>query len=273
MSLPKFNKPPLTEVVLSVQFKPINDLNSAMLGILWDKYSAEFPKAELRSPLPHVIERLADRTPVKGTGELMFSNKPPDPRYWFIDLSGNSLVQVQHDRFARNWRKVIDSDVYPHYDEAIRPNFISEFSIFCDFIKERDLGEIEVDQCEVAYINHIEAGRGWEKHHQFSNIFNFLPVTISATGNIKAESAHYVGRNIIRDDNDNFIGRLIVNAEPAYKQNEDTPIYVFNLTARGIPEGPSIDSAIKFIDFGRKTIVQNFKDLTTINMHKVWELV
>ena len=216
---------------------------------------------------------LADRAPVDSAGEFMFSNKPPNPRYWFISASKNSLVQVQHDRFIRNWRKVIDSDVYPHYDETIRPNFISEFSAFCNVLKDRGLGQLEVDQCEVTYINYIEAGRGWEKHHHFPNIFNFLPLTINATGNIKAESIQYVGKNIIQDDNDNFIGRLIVEIVPTYKQNEDTPIYVFNLTARGMPEDSSIASAIRFIDFGRKSIVQNFKDLTTTNMHNIWELV
>ncbi len=273
MSLPKFKYPPLTEVVLSIQFKPLENLNAALLGILWEKFSADFPVVDIQHPLAHEIERLVDRNPARSVGDLMFSKKPPNPRYWFIDQSGNNLVQVQHDRFIRNWRKLLDSDVYPHYDETIRPKFLSEYSKFCEFVTEKKLGQVEVDQCEVTYINHIESGKGWKKHEEFSKIFNFLPVSIKATGNIEPESVDYIGRNIIRDDKNNFIGRLNVKVVPGFKQNEELPIYIFTLTAKGIPDEPTIESSINFIDFGRKTIVQNFKDLTTSNMHEVWELL
>ena len=40
----------------------------------------------------------------------------PAPRFWFVNESGNELVQVQRDRFIRNWRKTEGQPGYPSYD-------------------------------------------------------------------------------------------------------------------------------------------------------------
>jgi uncharacterized protein (TIGR04255 family) len=95
--------------------------------------------------------------------QLQTLNVPPTPRFWFINESGSELIQVQRDRFIKNWRKIGSGDQYPRY-EQLRTGFDQDFKQFEDFLKRNQLGAVRVNQCEVTYINHIVAGTGWETH-------------------------------------------------------------------------------------------------------------
>ena len=53
---------------------------------------------------------------------------------------------------------------------------------------------------------------------------------------------------------------------------EPTPIYLVNLTARVMPRRSTVDGAMKALDVGHEWVVMGFKDLTTSEMHKHWEL-
>ena len=50
------------------------------------------------------------------------------------------------------------------------------------------------------------------------------------------------------------------------------PIYLVNLTARVMPNGDTVDRAMKALDLGHEWVVLGFEDLTTAEMHKHWGL-
>jgi len=66
------------------------------------------------------------------------------------------------------------------------------------------------------------------------------------------------------------IGRLLVSVDPAYRAEDDRPIYVLLLTARGRPIGQGIEGALGFLDIGREWIVRGFTSLTSPRMHEIW---
>jgi uncharacterized protein (TIGR04255 family) len=53
--LPKFDKPPVTEVVLGLAFKDL-PLQVGHVGLFWQKVRDEFPNIEERPPLGLIIE-------------------------------------------------------------------------------------------------------------------------------------------------------------------------------------------------------------------------
>jgi hypothetical protein len=69
------------------------------------------------------------------------------------------------------------------------------------------------------------------------------------------------------------VGRLHVVSQPAWTKTDNTPILVLNLTARGEPLEGGIEGAFGFFELGRKWIVKGFAELTTAEMHKVWERI
>jgi hypothetical protein len=68
------------------------------------------------------------------------------------------------------------------------------------------------------------------------------------------------------------IGRLYAKIIPAFGPDGTTPLYVFELTARGEPQGDGTEGALTFLDLGRAAIDRTFLALTTRTMHEEWEL-
>ncbi len=238
--LPQFERPPLIEVALSAQFEPLESLSVPQLGLLWQRFRGRFPQVEHRPPLVAVIERTGTRA-ASAPPPVEFVSAPPVPRLWFLDESRGELLQVQQDRFVRNWRKRGESDRYPRYEEHVRPRFAEDLATFVDFITENGLGTFAPNQCEVTYVNHIVAG----------------------TEALALEDERFALRYVLRDDSGDFLGRLHVAVEPAFRQQDDRPMLLATLTARGRPLGAGLEGVLGFLDLGRASIVRTFAALTT----------
>ena len=265
--LPDFQDPPLVETVLSLQFQPIQGFGLVHVGLLWDKFRHTFPLVEERPPLNAVRESF--EVPVSRHAEVAIEGKPSLPRACFLNESKTELVQIQADRFIHNWRKAGKvSTHYPRY-ERIRTNFRHEVWEFQEFLTDEKLGKLAIDQCEITYVNHIEPSEAWERHGQIEGVLrtwteqrrSFLP---------ESEEASIQQRFVIRDDSSSPLGRLHVSLTPAWREEDQSPILVLTLTARGSPLDDGINGAFEFFDLGREWIVKAFLDLTTTEMHRAW---
>ena len=266
-SLPDFDQPPVVEVVLSLQFKPLSSLTTAHLGLLWLRYRDQFSVIEEHPPLPPQFERFGPPLPPRVS--VTVEDKPPTPRVWFLNEPRTELVQVQNDRFAHNWRKVGQGQAYPRY-ETIRDRFRDEVSGFEQFVKEEKIGAIQLNQCEVTYVNHIEQSAAWERHGQVERLFrNWSPLS-NTTFLAEPEDVSLQWRFCISRCDNKAAGRLHVVAQPSWNASDMTPVWLMNLTARGEPLGSGIGGAFDFFDLAREWIVRGFADLTTEPMHRRW---
>ncbi len=109
---PEYDNPPVTEVVIGVQFKALQAFTAVHPGIYWQKVRNSYPKVNIQPPLSPVLELFGDEKPKM---EAQLSPIPPLPRCWFLDDSQNRLVQIQPDRFLHNWKKVTGQEEYPRY--------------------------------------------------------------------------------------------------------------------------------------------------------------
>ena len=265
---PDFAKPPVIEVVLSVQIDPLPELQSPHLGLLWNKFRSDFPKTQQHPPLDSVIERFGVRKPDKVT--VNFQLGVPVSRHWFLNEAGTELIQVQQDRFAVNWRKGSDEVEYPHYT-SIRSKFQSTLDTFCQFLADERLGDFVPNQCEVTYVNHIFPSEVWEKHGQLDEVMTVVSSDYSDAFLPKPEDIRFAARYVIPGEDGNPIGRLHTSVEPAYRSADSKPIFVLQLTARGRPVGEGIEGIFRFLDIGHEWIVRGFTSITTPRMHKIWE--
>lgn len=266
--LPDFAAPPVTEVALSVQFDPLASLRTPQLGLLWKDFRDRFPKTEEHPPLPPVIEKFG----VLGSPkvDVRFEMTLPVPRCWFLNAAGTELIQVQQDRFVHNWRKVGQGDEYPRY-EHIRETFKTELDAFRQFLAREQLGELAPNQCEVTYVNHIISGKGWEKHGQVGEVVTVWTSRYSDTFLSEPQDVRFLVRYVIPDSAGNPLGRLLISVEPAYRTDDDKPILVLQLTARGRPDGEGIDGVFRFLNTGREWVVRGFASITSPRMHEIWE--
>lgn len=262
--LPDFANPPVVEVVLGVQFRPISGFQAPHIGLLWQALRKRFPRAEVHPPLGQQTELFGGRPQPSAQVSFEFAPVPPTPRCWFLSEDHTQLIQVQQDRFIHNWRRIRPSEVYPRYPE-IRSTFQGEIQDFCTFVASERLGEVEPNQCEVTYVNHIASNHGelskvvtvWRCH--FSDDFLRGP-----------EAANLTQRHLICDSSGRPLGRLHIAVHPAFSQEDDQPIFVLTLTARGAPRGPGLPGVFAFLDLGREWVVRGFASITTQEMHTVW---
>src|SRR5579862_5980624 len=231
-SLPEFDEPPVVETVLSVQFDPLLLVKTAHLGLLWQEYKDGFPKTEERPPLDPVREQFPEEPSARIGLRLQTRENLPVPRIWFLNERGNEMIQVQNDRFIKNWRKEGEGEQYPRYERTIRPHFDRDYAIFLQFVKEHQLGDPHVNQCEVTYVNHILAGQGWDRYGDIEKLFTFWrsPELIPPG---PAEDLRMHVRFIIPGDSGEPIGRLHADLQPAVRTSDSHPMYVLHLTARG----------------------------------------
>ena len=272
--LPSFSDPPVTEVVVSVQFDPLPALDVVRLGLMWERFQNKYPAVAQKAPLAPVIERLGVRRPIDHV-QIEFQQELVVPRLWFVSEQGNDLLQVQSDRFIRNWRRVKSQSVpYPRYQDYVRPQFLEDYQTFLKFLTEQGVDGLPVVQCELAYINNIFPGGIWESHADIASVFSFWDSESCANFSHPLEAVNIQMTQQLKDSKDEFLGRLHVSIQSVFTVDEgsgkEIPAFRMTLTARGQPTGAGTDGIAGFLDLGRNAIVTYFAKLTTTQMHKAW---
>ncbi len=271
-ALPVFERPPIQELALSVQFRPLLELRTAHLGLLWAEFRDRFPVTRDQAPLPHVVEEFGQHRPFRVGLEILASDAPSLPRCWFLNAVGSQLIQVQPDRLIHNWRKMDEGDEYPHYT-PLRDRFREELEQFRRFLEREGIGELVPDQCEITYVDQFAAGEGWERHGQLERVLTVWSAEYSDDFLTEPESVELTVRYTIPGANGDPAGRLHLRVEPAYRLGDNAPILLLRTTARGRPLGDGIDGAMRFLDLGHEWAVRGFVSITTRQMHEQWKRI
>lgn len=262
--LPSYARPPVAEVVLTIQFVEPLPVDFFALAELADAFSDRYPIKEAQpslSPMALEATPVALRLDVGQVADL--------PRLWFLDEDGSRLVQLQSDRLSVNWRRSSDpEDEYPRYDSFVRPMAEDAWNRLVRGLAEHNIDPPQIQLCEVLYINPIEAdGLVWTEHSELANVI--APWSGSYSDDFLPAPSHV--SMTIRYELPNSDGWMLAELHPTQRADNGTPTYLLQLTARGSCEG-SYQSALLFFDTAREWIVRGFTSLTTKDMHAHWLL-
>ena len=202
---------------------------------------------------------------------LDLGNLPAPSRAWFTTVDGSELVQVQHDRFALNWSQNPSGDEYPRYG-WMRSKFEEKFRLFTTWVRNAELGPVELNQCELTYVNHIASGKGWETYDQLADVFTVWNSPEVQPQGALIENANFALRYRFFDDNGEPLGRLHVESVPAQSIETGSPLFVLTLTARGRPDGSDFEACLATLDRAHALTVRTFMSITTAGMHQIWGL-
>ena len=266
--LPDFLRPPINEVVLSIQFRALSEFGNGHVGLLWSKFRKDYPDLSEQAPLQTIFETFGNVQAAQQGIQIETLLNPPMSRFWFTERSGHELIQVQQDRFLHNWRKREDEQAYPHY-EAIRARFHEEIAIFEDFLRTEQLGELKANQCEVSYINAIELVEA-DPHSSLQEITSLWAGNLSQEAGLELEDSMVRCRFVLRDAG-KPIGRVHVHFTPAHRTADRRPVIRLEITARAKPADESVRAALELLDKERSEVVKMFAAVTTPAMQKLWE--
>ncbi|MCF6159116.1 MAG: TIGR04255 family protein [wastewater metagenome] len=256
VSLPSYKKPPINEVVCGLRFNTPGELKIPHIGLLWDKFRTDYPRIEHASPI------------VSAKGEFLIDPVTGLPlhRVWFINESDDQLIQFQFDRLYFNWRR--RQGDYPRYSYVIE-HFEKVLNIVENFFIEFNLGDITPIEYELSYINHIPKGEGWNTIDDLSRIFSdfvwvkkaerFLPNPLNFGWKTEFPLPEKMGR-------------LAITLKQAIRTEDRVPLFILELNSRGfLDEATNKKDFHKWFDVAHEWIVKGFTDITTPEIHSIWE--
>ncbi len=255
--LPSFERPPVNEVVLGMQFAA-PELGVVHVGGLYKRLQANYSHIQQVPPLQVTFETFA---PSPGPMALQISILPPFPRQWFIADDGERLIQFQADRLLANWRQQTGGGPYPRYSK-VREVFLDALGAFEDLMQKDVQAAFSPNQCEVTYINQIDltGPEEWGQPGRWLRLWNDEPEG--------SEVARFSTQHLIKDEFGQPYARLTTTVEPG--QAADRSVLQLSLSVRGRPQTPDISGVLAFCDMGRERIVRRFASITTDAAHKVW---
>jgi len=259
-----FERPPVIETVLGVQFKPLPKLKDAHLGAYWKELGSDWPNVTDSVPIEQQFERFTADDSWGGFALQVQLTQDPSARLMIKNRSSERMIQVQNGRFHYNWVRS-GSQPYPRYN-VVRPEFDEKISKFRAFLLREGLGELVINQWEVTYVNQISKGELWSTPADWPNVIKSLSMPTIDVAQVHLESLAGEWHFEIPP----AAGRLHMHLKHGRSGGETKSAaeqLFLTLTARGpIPEtGFSAG-----LDLGRQTIVNAFKAFTTERAHKHW---
>ena len=260
-----FARPPVDEVVLSVQFDRLNALLAPHLGEMWQEFKKNgFVHIKEQPPVVPTVEKFPNPT---GDTQLHISNTDL-ARIWFIHEDDSRLIQVQRDRFTFNWRKTESSPRYPGFS-AIFEEFEGFYNRFRQVIEKQRIGDITPLQYELTYIDQLFHGDGWDTLDDIGKIYNlFVDSRQSDSFWSCAESMILRALFPVQD----LHGRLHLTISSRVKMPEQRQTLQTDFTMRGFPENVEYCAMIAWFKAARNQIREKFTSMFTEDIQtQVWE--
>jgi uncharacterized protein (TIGR04255 family) len=270
---PKFDAPPVIETVLSVQFSRLPGFSTAHAGRFWADYVGVPAKIGGAWSRANDAARLEDQFERFGVNDawgrvgLKLTNASEPRRTQIIRDDEERMIQIQDSRLILNWRK--RDGGYPSYGTLL-PEFKALLSAFEAFVAGAGLGKVELNQWELAYVNHIPRGEMWDTPRDWPKIIPGLFIPPAVGGGKDPPLHENVGGGDWRFALADQRGRLFVSLRHSKMAPTDSPeLLDLTLTTRG-PVTKS-ESWEQGLDLGHDAIVRTFAAMTSAESHRTWK--
>ena len=265
---PVFDRPPVIETRIGVQFAPLIRFSSGHFGLFWQEcfgtedWLIRPDKALMAKETERFGSKLL-RPPVEKDITLI-----PQVCMELAKRDGTRKVQFQADRLIYGWWTRPNGQ-RPHYSE-VRSEFESIFAKLEAFAKKWTLGAPVVNLWDVTYVNNILPGTLWQTPLDWHNV---LPSLFPASGPRVADHdwATFIGSWYfeIRPQ----LGRVNVQAQKVVSNQSEQTSLLLTITARGeiAKEGsPGATDWKAGLDIGHQSALRAFVDLSSKEAHKEW---
>jgi uncharacterized protein (TIGR04255 family) len=253
-SAPKFERPPVSEVAVAVEFVPILALTAVPIVHMYEKlWASDYPKVAEHVALPPAGPEPGSM--LAGIG-LRVGHGAEALRLWMLTEDEAELLQLQHDRLILNWRK-LEGGRYPAY-ASLRKKFSRRWEELGAAVSE--FGQVRPTVAEVTFVNTVASAAGW------AGMADVLATSGVPTlsGNCVVSAVQYVSA---LDEAIGGPGQIVVTAGHNGKSSVTLNIVTrLSITGTQITSAEILDRLDKAHDLG----VQTFVALTPPDKHTEW---
>ena len=268
VALPEYERPPVVEVALAIEFEQAVGFRSLDLGRLAAAWADSLPQADERPLLPRMES--PDDDLVDDLLDALFEVEEPvvPPRLWLQNEVGDQVVQIQRDRLVVNWRKE-GSGGYPRY-KTVRDRLQDAWLRLVDVCNDLDYDAPIPDLCEIQYINNIGMDQGWNSPQDTAKLV--VPWQgIDGKGYIP--SNHLCQFSLHCHFPEDREGWLNIDGWTTSAPTDDDSHamrMMLNLTSRGHALSDDFESALDFFEMAHVWIVRAFTEITSPEAHDTW---
>lgn len=259
----EFESPPVTEVVIGLQFRRLPDLNASLVGDLHKVFAADYPKYQERPPLEPIIEDFGPRPHPQIRFQL--TDFPGLPRLWFVNEHGEHLVQIQQDRFICNWRRTSESAVYPRFHNCYA-TFCDNLQKFREFLSANQIRPLNPSLVELLYVNHFPTTSAEGEELKYSDV---LALFAENADSPRPEEVQLSAVYPILDA-DRRVGRIHASFSKQIHKSSGQQVFELRLNCRGIPLSPDLEGVKSFLELAHEGENRVFLSLTSQRLHKEW---
>ena len=261
---PTFKNPPVVEFVLGVQFSPLTKLTSGHFGLLWQELGDDWGHPEDGPPISDQFE-LFERPKWSHPSGVQFRLERAIPvgRFVLKNRGHDRLIQVQQSRFHLNWRTT--GELKPSYKVLIT-EFESAFDRFQQFVRATELGELELNQWEITYIDSFAKDEYWQTPADWSTFLPGLFGNLFSVPGLTLENRASQWSFEIAPKR----GRVHIAAHAGRWREQDSDSLLVDTTARG-PIGKSgVHTFREGLDLGHDMAVSSFLAMTSEDVKQRW---
>jgi len=263
--LPGFKAPPVTEVVLGIQFDPLEALTTPHIGEYRRRIAEDYPHLREMAPLQRSSETFEGPYAKQEREFKVSAGLPPLRRCWFLDKDDECMVQLDAEHFCYNWRNDTGKRVYPRY-KAVRVEFERLWSDFGEFVRAEKIGEIKVNHWEVTYVNHINKGEAWTSLDDLDRALRIWPSFLPKAFLPPTEAFQMTLAYAFPEQK----GRLRIAARDAIRKSDMQECVLLKMIAKGRIDSPGVTDVLPYLNMGREWIVRAFADVTTEEAQVLW---
>lgn len=273
--IPFFERAPVVERVLGIQFQPVTAFHAGLLGAFWKTLGDEWPSVTDAGAIePQFVDFGGDR--LWGVPQISFRlMQSPPCRLQILNRQGDRMIQLQNGRFHLNWKGAA-GPTYPRF-----PQICSEFKSYFERLSGFLLKEVGVEPVaelwEVTYLNHLPKGTVWNDANDWASLFPPLIQSSATSTSLPSESDARLALETFGGTWQYEIspkqGRLHVELSHGRHARHDVgEVLILTLTARGMMERGTMDDICHGLSLGRFAIAHAFMALTSSEAHTYWGL-
>ncbi|MEM7242998.1 MAG: TIGR04255 family protein [Pseudomonadota bacterium] len=257
--LPSFENPPINEVVMAIQFTPVEGFNVLHYNDVYSLFEKDFKHHQQKPRLQPTFETFGGNSSDPISIELTSGMELP--RMWFVSKKGEKLIQFQDDKFIFNWRKRSMKPTYPRYENLL-VEFQNLLEKLSNYFKSNFKSEIEITQIELSYLNIIPL-------RNLTEIDKWIKLPKIDLEDV--ESLNVSMARVLQDASGASFARFSTSVATATNRNSGDRAIQLGLSVKGRPS-EEMDQLlpIDFFNLAREKIVTTFNDITTSKAHKAW---
>ncbi|MFD1720927.1 TIGR04255 family protein [Amnibacterium endophyticum] len=229
---PQFERPPVAEAALSLEYPPVPSLGSYQLSRLQAKWEQDYSHIQ---DVPAVPPSQLVQLQLEPSFQFQLNASQP-VRIWAVNPSNGMLIQTQADRLVLNWRDEGVGRKYPGYD-ALRTEYVRLWGLLVEFLTEFNLPVPAPVFGEYTYVNFVPL----EPSDTMADVVSIVraPAPERALPGRELLTRFQFVRDIEKSDEHPMAAQVVVTGEP--QGGGDARRVLLNVDTRAIFDGTQTD--------------------------------